>query len=120
MSTKTSNSPLAPFAVCVIDDNGHVVYTVTIDPADAAFGEGWGTNMCHEHINEAVASGVENSGRWLVRLLYTDPASNCPESSKIYEALDQLLNLIYDTGAFSDKHPIVKTAIDAIAKIRGK
>jgi hypothetical protein len=86
MSTKNSNSPLAPFAVCVIDEEGQIVHTATVDQKSPEQGTDWATNMCHEHINDAIDSGLDFAGRWLVRRLYDNPDCQIPMSMNEYKA----------------------------------
>jgi len=86
MITNNGKNEVAPFALCVIDEEGQIVYTVTVDQKMPGQGTDWATNMCHEHINEAIDSGLEFAGRWIVRRLYDTPDSQIPMSMNEYKA----------------------------------
>jgi len=86
MSTVNCNKEANPFAICVIDEDGQIVYTVTVDQKSPEQSTDWATSMCHEHINDAIDSGLDFAGIWLVRRLYDTHDSQIPMSMNAYKA----------------------------------
>lgn len=59
-----------PDAYCVIEQDGKIGYTVTVDQFNPnGQADEIARNFCHEHINECCANGIEGAGMWVVRPL---------------------------------------------------
>jgi len=83
-------------AAGVIDHEGRLVYSTTIESHAKEQDIEWAEATCHDHINEAGGSGLEGSGKWIVRLLYfkdvnkiKNHMNNIEKDSKRYQWLKE-------------------------------